>query len=296
MQDTIPTEASPLVLRCEAMGTTFELVLVAERRNRGRLESIGEAVFDAIREVESRWSLFLPGSRLALLNRTGHQGPLALDADDLALFQIASRVKRDSGGAFEPDVARAMDAAGHFAARGLSAYLPAIPEGTNAVSPGPALDGTWTLDEPGCSVRFTGLGPALDLGAIAKGHALDLAARELREYGVEAALLHGGTSSVVAIGAAPGREAWMVDVHGRQVRLRDQALAISHAGSQSAQNGTHILIPGSKCISADARNSAAVLAPSAALADAWATALCANPELAQTAAELFLQQSITLLP
>ena len=276
------------------MGTTFELVLVAERKERGRLEAIAEVVFDVIREVESRWSLFLPSSRLALLNRTGHQQALALDADDLALFQVASRVKRDSGGAFEPDVARAMDAAGHFAARGLAACLPEVPEGAAAESPGPALAGTWNLDEHSCSVSFSGLGPALDLGAIAKGHALDLAVRELSEYAVDAALLHGGTSSVVALGSAPGQEAWTVDVHGHQVRLRDQALAVSDAGSQSAHDG-HILIPGAQFIAADVQNTAAVVAPSAALADAWATALCANPELAQAASGLLLEQNVKLL-
>lgn len=291
IQETIPTEASPLVLRCEAMGTTFELVLVAERRDQGRLKAIGEAAFDVIREVESRWSLFLPDSRLAQLNRTGHERALALDADDLVLFQIASRVKSDSGGAFEPDVARAMEAAGHFASRGLVACVPAIVEDASQ-----RAGATWTLDEPSCTVRFTGLGPALDLGAIAKGHALDLAARELREYGVEAALLHGGTSSVIALGAPPDQDAWSVEVHGRQVHLRDQALAVSHAGSQSAENSSHILIPGVSSQSADAANLAAVVASSAAVADAWATALCANPELAQTAAGRLLEQNITHLP
>lgn len=286
--------AGALVLRCEAMGTTFELVLVAGGREHGRLQAIGEAVFDCIREVESRWSLFLPDSRLAQLNRTGHLRALALDADDLELFRVAALVKRESGGAFDPNVASAMDAAGHFASRGLAACLGSQDDSDP--------ESTWVLDESGSTVRFTGSGPALDLGGIAKGHALDLAARELREYGVEDALLHGGTSSVIALGAPPGQEAWTVEVNGSAVLLRDQALAVSDASSQSVENDSHILIPGTSpnttCAqgqSAPTQNSAAVRCDSAALADAWATALCANPALAQIAAPHFSQQNITLL-
>ena len=45
----------------------------------------------------------------------------------------------------------------------------------------------------------------LDLGAIGKGYAVERAAEVLREAGVTSALMHGGTSTVQAIGPAARR-------------------------------------------------------------------------------------------
>jgi thiamine biosynthesis lipoprotein len=288
----------PLVLSREAMGTTFELVLVGEPKHHGRLANIGEAVFDGIDEVEASWSLFLPTSRLALLNRTGHKRGLALDTDDLQLFRVIEEVHRASLGAFDPNVARQMEAALHFEARGLQACLGAGGDvESESRDIGTKSDGaTWELDESTSQVRFTGLGPALDLGAVAKGHALDLAARELREFGVEAALLHGGTSSVIAIGTPPDQEAWIVRVDDRDLALKDQALAVSHAGSQSASGDSHIFIPGDSQNSVSVDRSSAVVAQSAAAADAWATALCVNPNLEKYAASYLQERRIEILP
>ena len=53
-------------------------------------------------------------------------------------------------------------------------------------------------------------GPWLDLGAIGKGYAVEKAADLLRELGVTSALIHGGTSTIYAIGRPPDQEAWKV--------------------------------------------------------------------------------------
>ena len=52
----------------------------------------------------------------------------------------------------------------------------------------------------------------LDLGAIGKGYAVERAAEVLREAGVTSALLHGGTSTVQAIGQPPGEEFWKIAI------------------------------------------------------------------------------------
>ena len=53
------------------------------------------------------------------------------------------------------------------------------------------------LDPAQFSVRFERPGVMLDLGAIGKGYAVEKAAELLREAGVESALLHGGTSTIL---------------------------------------------------------------------------------------------------
>jgi thiamine biosynthesis lipoprotein len=91
------------------------------------------------------------------------------------------------------------------------------------------------LDEEAYAVRFLAEGVMLDLGAIGKGYALERAAELLVDAGVESALLHGGTSTVVGVGAPPGAPHWSVAIqHPSQtdtrvavVPLRDRALSVS---------------------------------------------------------------------
>lgn len=275
-----------LTLTARAMGTRFELVLVApgtrgleeaaRQRATNQLRAAGEAALEQIHDTEQRWSLFLATSRLTRLNNQGHLTPLVLDQDDLELWSTALEVHAASGGAFDPDVARAMHAAGFHEDHDRRAELGPRPE---LHEPAPAGE----LRLEGRHLSLTAAGPSLDLGGIAKGHALDRAARELREAGVTAALLHGGTSSVLAIGAPPGQDAWQVraplgDAEGElTIALSDIALAASRSDSQRNAAGTgHILDPRTGLASAEATSSL-VLAPSAALADAWATALCIDP-------------------
>ena len=118
----------------------------------------------------------------------------------------------------------------------------------------------------------------LDLGAVAKGMAIDLAARELaaafRDFLVEA----GG--DVYAGGRGPAGRPWRVAVrHPRAHDAYSAVLAVSDAAVCSsgdyarpaADGGHHILDPRT-ARSAGAATACTVLAPSAMLADALATA------------------------
>ena len=76
------------------------------------------------------------------------------------------------------------------------------------------------LDPENLTVRFAREGVMIDLGAIGKGYAIQRAADVLRETGVTNALIHGGTSTIYALGQPPGADAWQV--------------AIEHPGSRVA--------------------------------------------------------------
>jgi len=261
------------LLALAAMATRFELVLPEVPRDRAasaRLRAVGEAALDELRAVEARWSLFRRDSFLQHLLAAAPTAPVRLDVDDCELFDAAARVFRASGGAFDPCVAPAVAAAGferpatvHAAVRGTFADV--------------------ELDSERGTVRFARAGLALDFGGIAKGHALDRAARVLREGGVRAALLHGGTSAVVALGAPADAAAWSVQlgaaVDAPRLTLCDQGLALSASASQRSASGRgHVLDPRAPARELSVRAAAVRIAladdPAAlAVADATATAL-----------------------
>jgi FAD:protein FMN transferase len=230
------------------MGTRFELVLADESPERHR--AAGEAALEEIEACHRRFTRFEPSGLPAHLARSG--GPVPLDADSFALFADALAVWRASGGAFDLTVpCLRMDAI--------------------------------VLDEAARTVRLTAPGLVLDFGGIAKGHALDLAAAVLRQAGVTAAFLHGGTSSAVGIGAPPGgssepSQGWRVRLrHGPDaptVTLHDAALSVSAVWLGNPHPTIH------PCTGRplEGVRRVAVTGPSARLADAWSTALLVTGE------------------
>lgn len=223
---------------CEAMGTRFEIVLHGDEGS--RLAPIAEHVIEEIQRWHDRLSLFRRDSFLTYINTHAASTPVPLEPELFELLAMCLEVRAASGGAFDPAVAGLMRALG-------------LHEGSTAEArSGPIADGAFVLDPADRTVRFTSPSVSLDLGAVAKGFALDLAACELRRYGVENALIHGGTSSVMALGAPPGAEAWKIALGPGEdapvLALRDGALSYSAPGGRSVEGPageriTHILDP-----------------------------------------------------
>ena len=217
------------------MGTRFELVLGGE--DPAALRPAGEAALEEIGACHERFNRFDDASLLSHIHRTAPARPVPLDADSFALFADALEVWRTSGGAFDPTVpARSMDAV--------------------------------ILDPAGRTIALSRPGVTLDLGAIAKGHALDLAAALLRQHGVTSAFLHGGSSSALGIGSPP-EGAWRVALWGGMtVTLTDAALSVSAVWADNP----HPTVDPRTGVALTSTRRAAVIGPSARLADAWSTA------------------------
>lgn len=264
------------------MGTRFELVLAGG--DPVHLRAAGEEALRLIEETDQRLSLFRRDSQLAHINRTAYARDVRLDLDTFDLLAVADLVARATGGAFDPSVAPLLRALGLHGERSTVHALE--PDEASALVGW--CDGV-ILDPSTHTVRFGRPGVALDLGGIAKGHALDLAVAALRENGVEQALLHGGTSTVVALGTPPGEEAWRVKIGNGEdapiADLADTCLSVSAPAGRMARRGDrdlhHLIDPRTKTSSEGARL-AAVVAPSACHADAWSTALLIAPEFAST--------------
>jgi thiamine biosynthesis lipoprotein len=219
-------------LATAAMGTRFELVIEGDRAERHR--GAAEAALDAVEACHTRFSRFLPDSLVAHLARIPPGSPVSLDRETFDLFADAVAIWRGSGGAF--------DITGDSGAMGAIRLDPHRLTG--------ALDRAGLL---------------LDLGAIAKGHAVECAARILRDAGVESAFVHGGTSSAAAIGP----RVWHVSLQeGDVVGLQEAALGVSRTGHETP----HPTLDPATRRPLEVERYVAVTGPSARLCDAWATA------------------------
>lgn len=229
------------------MATRFEIVLAGTDEQSA--QCIAEEALREISELHDRLNRFATNSLIAHINRTAAFQPVRVDAATFGLLRAAQTVCEQSKGAF--DVALG--------------------------------SGRFILDDASFTIQFEHGGVALDLGGIAKGFALDRAGAILRAEGVTSALLHGGTSSVLAIGSPPGADAWRVQLaHGarRCIALADGALSVSRPHAQMRDGHTHIIDPHTRQSIAQ-RCCAVVKGPSACLADAWSTALAVLGERPQ---------------
>jgi thiamine biosynthesis lipoprotein len=115
---------------------------------------------------------------------------------------------------------------------------------------------------------------SIDLGGIGKGYAADRMAALLRDWDIERALIHGGHSSVLALGAPPGAPGWPVALRlpgDREVELPRYRLRHGALGGSGLEKGRHIVDPRSGRPVVD-RRAAWAQAPDAATADALSTA------------------------
>ncbi|QJW93073.1 FAD:protein FMN transferase [Frigoriglobus tundricola] len=276
--DTLPGEFSLVRVSRRAMATTFEVAIpVGTHPNP---IAAAEDALDLIDDLEDQMTVYRDHSEVTRLNARAASDFVAVEAGLFELFARCAIWTKETGGAFDIATGALTKAWGFYRRDG------AVPP------PGELIDAMRAtgfrhviLDEARRAVKFRVAGLELNLGAVGKGYALDRAAELLQsKWGVRSALLHGGGSSVLAIGHPPGDgRGWPIRLkHPSRpeeslgvVRLRDAGLGTSAATFQFFKyNGRqlgHLLDPRSGWPAAGTA-SASVTAPTAAEADAMSTA------------------------
>ncbi|HWR49938.1 MAG TPA: FAD:protein FMN transferase [Bryobacteraceae bacterium] len=259
------------------MACTFSLAFPTRYRH---AVDAGCAALDEIERLEEKLSVYRPDSDVSRINCEARERAVVADAEVFAVLEIADRISGATEGAF--DIASgALSRAWGFYKGPKQVPVEQIRLAATAASGMRHVQ----LDAGTRTVRFLHPGVELNLGAIGKGYAIDRALALLAsEWGPGAVLMHGGQSSIRAIGAPPGEpEGWLVAIGdpfrpGRavaSVRLRDRALGSSGADHQFFEYGGrrygHILDPRTG-VPALQLASATALAPTAAEADALSTA------------------------
>ena len=199
------TPTQPLTLARQAMATRFEIVLHGDAPV--SLRAAGEEAFDEIERIEARLSLYRPTSEIAHVNARAAREAVRVSPATFRLLEHATKLSAETGGAFDITIGPLMRCWGFVDGAGRMPTPEAVAEARERT--GMRLV---ELDANGFTVHFAREGVMVDLGAIGKGYAVGVAAEVLREAGVTSALIHGGTSSVYAIGRPPDAEAWKVAV------------------------------------------------------------------------------------
>lgn len=231
-------------------------------------ECCGEAVesaFEWFRQIEQRCSRFDPHSELMqLTTQIGISVPVNSIVYEAVQFALA--VAEETGGAFDPTIGGQMERAGFNREYQTGGFVRTAVERREGISYRDVR-----LDPEQKAITL--LRPlVLDLGAVAKGLAVDMAARQLQPF--ENFAINAGGDLYLA-GCNPEGDPWSVGIrHPRidgelieSIRVSNQAVCTSG----DYERGEHILDPRS-AQAATGVASVTVIAGTAMLADAVATA------------------------
>ncbi len=196
-----------------------------------RREALDEA-FAAMVEVDRLMSNYRLDSELVLANRDASQHPVHVSDPLFSVLSAARLVSERSHGAFDVTVGPAIKLWGFFDKR---PHVPSASE-LSAVRPlvGFALV---QLDDRTRTVRFARPGVEIDLGGIAKGFAVELAAGALKRRGLSGFIDAGGNQ--YPIGHPPDRPAWRVGIQNPDSPGRLLGTVEAPEGSVSTTGGYH---------------------------------------------------------
>lgn len=260
-----------------AMATRFEIVL--HGGNESSLRAAAEEALQEVTQIESKLSLYQPHSQITAINRASATMPVRVSGDVFGLLKRARELSELTGGLFDITIGPLLRCWGFMGGTGSLPSLDAI-EQAREISGWQNL----LLNENDLSVRFAKPGMMLDLGAIGKGYAVDVAISILQEAGVYHALLHGGTSTIFGLGVSPEGHPWRVSLEypvskepkfRKVIELQNEAVSVSGVwGKAFEAEGKvlgHVIDPQTGW-PVDGAKMTAVTLPSATETDAISTA------------------------
>ncbi len=214
-----------------AMATRFELVVRGEE-DPAWLRAAGEEALAEISRLHGRLSFYSSSSDVTRINRVAYHEPVPVEAGLFRLLVTCQRLHSATRGAFDVTVGPLMrcwgfvsGTVGRPSEEDLRSVMSRV--GFHHVH----------LDESDRTVSLAAGGVEIDLGGVGKGYAIDEAMHILREAGVEHAFLHGGTSSMSAMGDSPDGPRWTVavsaPVRDSEGHLEDELVAVPVLANRS---------------------------------------------------------------
>ncbi len=269
-----PPELVAVAQSWPVMGTQASVTAVA--RNRAIATASIDAAHARLDDVNRRMSDYRGDSEIGRLNSTAAGRALAVSPETFHVLRQAMAVSEACGGAFDVTCRPIVQL---WKEAGRQDSLP----DRDAIARTLARVG-WEkvkLDSTTRSVTLTVDGMQIDVGAIAKGYGLDLAAEAMRKSGAMSCLIEVG-GDVLAVGTSETGKPWRIGIqHPFQegvfgyLSLTDRAVATSGDRLRfiviDGKRYSHIVDPRTGR-PAEQSPSVTVIAPTGLTADAWATA------------------------
>ena len=265
----------------QVMGTFARMVVVSKDTSKARTAI--KAAFEKIASVEKLMSRYDKTSQLSIVNSEAFDKPIKVDDVLFELLQRSVYYSRISGGAFDITVGPLIILWKKCA----EANSPPNKEQMQEVNERIGYE-KLILDPENKTVQFANDGMMLDLGAIAKGCAIDRAIETIKKAGVNGAMVDIG-GDIACFGKAPGTNGWVIGLQDPAVdyirrvamnkillklKLSDMAIATSGDYQRyvtiAGKRYSHIINPATST-SADETASVTIIAQNATDADAMAT-------------------------
>lgn len=183
------------------MGTNIYTEVWADSQSKG--DAAIQAVFAEMERINLLMSPYIEQSELSVINRLASQQPVTVSRELFDLIELSIMYSKISDGAFDIS----------FASVG---YLfnyreKQRPESNRVDALLPAIDyALIALNNDHSTVYFEHADLKIDLGGIAKGHAVDNAIQILRDQGIQHALVTAGGDTKL-LGDRRGRD-WLVGI------------------------------------------------------------------------------------
>ncbi len=258
------------------MGMAFRIIIHSEDERLAKRAA--QLAFDRVAALDKIMSDYSPASELNKLSNLAGSGKEARISDQLcSVLARAQSLANETGGAFDVTA-------------GASIQLWRRARRVKRLPPQFALDKALKtigfqnlkLDSTKCTAELIEAGTLLDLGGIAKGHALGEALAVLKKQDVRQALVSAG-GDIVAGDAPPGKIGWRVALIGLQEETKPEFLWLANGAVATSGDlyqflevdGTrysHIVDPRTGMAITEQRL-VHVLAPDGITADSLATAI-----------------------
>ena len=183
----------------EAMATAFEVIILHEDARYA--QQAAWAAFDELDKLEQELSRFIENSDISRINNLAANQPLQIGLAAFECLQLCARIYAETNGAFDITIGSLL---GCWLNEDKTMRIPSE-EQLNLARQRTGLQ-LLKLDEAEHTVQLLTDSVQIDLGGFGKGYAVDRMAELLREWNIDTALIHGGGSSVLALGCSSERD------------------------------------------------------------------------------------------
>ena len=255
------------------LDTVVDLTVAATSAEQA--EQAMAAAYAEIGRIEALFSRYRSDGPVVAINRAAGKEAVRVEIEVRDLLARAQQAAAITGGAFDITIGPMIDA------WGIGTDHQNVPAESVLRALRPAVNAALlTLTDDRAALQQAGM--SIDLGGIAKGYAIDRAILTLQQHGIQQALVNAG-GDIRCLGARPDGNPWRVGIqHPRQEGLLGvlevETRAVATSGDYERyfmQDGIryhHIFDPRTGQPVRDCQ-SVTILAPTAEIADVFATAV-----------------------